>query len=44
MIVQVVGKQEMSFETKDSSHVEDTNLFSLTSNPNVDGLEVLKVF
>lgn len=44
MIVQVVGKQEMSFETKDSSHVEDTNLFGLTSNPNVDGLEVLKVF
>ena len=44
MIVQVVGKQEMSFETKDGSHVEGTNLFGLTSNPNVDGLEVLKVF
>lgn len=44
MVVQVVGKQEMSFETKDGSHVEGTNLFGLTSNPNVNGLEALKVF
>ena len=44
MIVQVVGKQEMSFETKDGSHVEGTNIFALTSNPNVNGFEALKVF
>ena len=44
MIVQVVGKQEMSFETKDGSHVEGTNIFALTSNPNVNGFEAMKVF
>lgn len=44
MIVQVVGKQEMSFETKDGSHIDGTNLFALTSNPNVDGFEAIKVF
>lgn len=44
MIVQIVGKQKMSFDTKDGSHIEGTNLFCLASNPNIEGLEAMKLF
>ncbi len=44
MIVQIVGRQEMSFDTKEGSHIDGTNLFCLVPNPNVEGLEALKIF
>lgn len=44
MVVQVVGLQEMSFDTKEGSHIEGTNLFCLAPNNNINGLEALKLF
>lgn len=44
MIYQVVGRQEMSFDTQDGNHIDGTNLFCLAQNPNVEGLEAIKLF
>ena len=44
MVVQVVGMQDMSFDTKEGSHIDGTNLFCLAPNPNIEGLEALRIF
>lgn len=44
MLMQFVGISEMSFDTKEGNHIEGTNLYLLTQNPNVEGLEALKLF
>lgn len=44
MVVQVVGIKKISFDTRDGSHVEGTNLFCLANNPNIDGLEAMKLY
>ena len=44
MVVQVVGRQKISFDTRDGSHVEGTNLYCLAHNPNIDGLEAMKLY
>ena len=35
---------QMSFDTKEGNHVEGTNLYLLAQNPNVEGLEAIKLF
>ena len=51
MLMQFVGISEMSFDTKEGEDTfyltyksEGTNLYLLTQNPNVEGLEALKLF
>lgn len=44
MVVQIVGRQNLSFSTKDGSNVEGTYLFCLAPNPNIEGLEAVKIF
>ena len=44
MVVQVVGRQKISFDTKDGSHIEGVALFCLAQNANIDGLEAMKLF
>lgn len=44
MVVQIVGKQDISFDTKDGSRIEGKNLFCLAPNPNIEGLEAMKLF
>ena len=34
----------LSFDTKEGNHIEGTNLYLLTQNPNVEGLEAIKLF
>lgn len=44
MIVQVVGKQRLDFDTKEGSHINGTNFFILYPNSNVDGLKADRIF
>ena len=44
MIAQVVGRMQLSFESKDGSCIEGTNMYCLVQNPNVEGLEAIKVY
>ena len=44
MLMQFVGIADMSFDTKEGNHVEGTNLYLLAQNPNVEGLEAIKLF
>lgn len=44
MLMQCVGISDMSFDTKDGNHIEGTNLYLLVQNPNVEGLEAIKLF